>query len=137
MLALLLAKLAVGVNVLRLTVPRPVSALNVPPVTVTSDNVKLLPGFSVKVKSMTLVSFVFKLALEDVMTTLGAVVSTKYLPLLATAVEVMVALMPLASWSVEPFKLSALLAMATPLLSFCPAVTVVINVKALLPEPET
>ena len=85
MLAVTLAKLAVGVNVLRLTVPRPVSAFNVPPVTETSDIVKLVPGSSVKVKSMTLVSSVFKLALEDVMATLGAVVSTAYCALSAKA----------------------------------------------------
>ena len=85
MLAVPLAKLAVGVKVLRRTVPRPVSALNVPPVTVTSDIAKLVPGSSVKVKQMTLVSSAFKLALEDVMATLGAVVSTAYSGLSATA----------------------------------------------------
>ena len=76
MLALPLAKLAVGVKVLRRTVPRPVSALNVPPLTVTSAKVKLMPGSSLKVKEITLVSPAFKLATEEVMVTLGAVVST-------------------------------------------------------------
>ena len=76
MLALPLAKLAVGVKVLRRTVPRPVSALNVPPLTVTSAKVKLMPGSSLKVKEITLVSPAFKLATDEVTITLGAMVST-------------------------------------------------------------
>ena len=76
MLAVPLAKLGVGVKVLRRTVPRPVSALKVPPVTVTSDKVKLVSGSSENVKQIRLVSPLFKLATDELMTTLGAVVST-------------------------------------------------------------
>ena len=96
-----------------------------------------LPGSSLKVKVMVAVWLEIKVAMSDVTATVGRVVSTKYLALSATADEVMVALLPLASLSVAPFKLSALNAMATPLLSFCKAATVVVNTKTLVSEPDT
>jgi len=71
------------------------------------------------------------------LTSVGAVVSTKYLGLSATAAEAMVASLPFASVIVAPLRLSALRARATPLLSFWRAATVVVKTKALLPEPET
>ena len=95
-----------------------------------------LPGSSLKVKVKVAVCEEFKVAVSDVIATVGRVVSTKYFVLSSTAAEVMLALLPLASLSVAPFKLSALLAMATPLLSFCITTTVVVNINALVPEPE-
>ena len=78
-----------------------------------------------------------KVAVSDVTATVGRVVSTKYLALSVTAVEVMVAWLPLASLRVALFKLSALMAIATPLASVCPAVMVVVKTSAVVPEPET
>jgi hypothetical protein len=124
MLAVPDARFGLGVNVAVLRVPVPLRLPNVPPLTLTSPafeaHVKLLPGSSLKVKVMVAVSPVFKVAVLEVMAKLGAVVSTKYLTLSATATEVMVASLPLASLMVELFRLSALIAMATPVLSFCP-----------------
>ena len=71
------------------------------------------------------------------MLTLGAVVSTTYSALLATAMDVMALVLPALSFKVAPFKLSAFKAMATPSVSFCPLTTVVLNTKLLVPEPDT
>ena len=113
----------------------------VPPLTLTSPKpdaqTKLLPGSSLKLKVMVAVSPVLKAAELDVMVSEGAVVSTKYLALSVTATDVNVASLPWASLSVAPFKVKALSAMATPVMSFCPTSTVVLKIKALVPEPDT
>ena len=80
MLALLLAVLAVGVNVAFRVSPVPLIAPNVPPATpmspVEPSHTNVLLGFSLKVKVMVAVSPVFKLDLLLVMVTVGGVVST-------------------------------------------------------------
>ena len=121
MLAEPLAKLAVGVKVLRRTLPKPVSALRVPPVTVTSAKEKLVPGSSVNVKQMRLVSPVFKLEAEEVMTTLGAVVSTGYKMLSATLTLPKVTLLPSTLFNVLPLRVRAADGIEMPLASSCPA----------------
>ena len=130
-------KMAVRVRGLLVVLRAP----NVPPVTTKSptlpSHINELPGSSLKVKVMVAVWAEIKVAVSEVTATVGRVVSTKYLVLSTTAAEVMVALLPLASLMLAPFKLSALGAMATPLLSFCKAATVLVNTKALVPEPDT
>ena len=121
MLAVPLAKLGVGVKVLRRTVPSPVSALKVPPVTVISAKEKLVSGSSENVKQIKLVSPLFKLAAEEVMTTLGAVVSTGYKKLSATLALPSVTLLPGTLFKVLPLSVSAAEGMAMPLASSCPA----------------
>ena len=121
MLAVPLAKLGVGVKVLRRTVPRPVSALNVPPVTVMSKSVKLVPGSSENVKLMSEVSPLFKLATAEVMTTLGAVVSTGYKMLSAALALPKLRLLPGTLFKVLPLSVRAAEGIAMPLASSCPA----------------
>ena len=121
MLAEPLAKSAVGVKVLRRTFPKPVSALRVPPVTVTSAKEKLVPGSSVNVKQMRLVSPVFKLEAEEVITTLGDVVSTGYKMLSATLTLPKVTLLPGTLFKVLPLRLIAADGIEIPLASSCPA----------------
>ena len=141
MLAMPDATLGVGVKVAVRVSPVPLMLPRVPPLTLTSPKpdaqTKLLPGSSLKLKVMVAVSPVLKAAELDVMVSEGAVVSTKYLALSGTDAEVMMAALPLASLRVAPFRLSALTVRATPLLSFCPAATVVLKTKVLVPEPET
>ena len=121
MLAEPLAKLAVGVKVLRRTLPKPVSALRVPPVTVTSVNVKLVSGSSVNVKQIRRVSPAFKLKAEEVMTTLGAVVSTGYKMLSATLALPKVRLLPGSLFNVLPLRVMAADGIEMPLASSCAA----------------
>ena len=120
MLAVPLATLLLGVKMLRRTVPRPVSALKVPPVTVTSVMPKLVPGSSENVKQTRLVSPLFKVESADVMTTLGAVVSTAYKMLSVAMVLVSVTALPAWLLSVLPFSVRAVKGMAMPLASSCP-----------------
>jgi len=133
--------LAVGVNVAVRVKPVTLMLPSVPPLTTTSPELdaqtKLLPGSSLKVNVMLAVSPDFKVATSEVMLTLGAVVSTKYSGLLATAIDVMTLVLPALSFKVAPFKLSALMAMATPSVSVWPLSMVVLNTKALVPEPDT
>jgi hypothetical protein len=72
-----------------------------PPLTTKSPVVPFqtneLPGSSLKLKVMVAVWAEIKVAVSDVTATVGRVVSTKYLALSVTAVEVMVAWLPLAS----------------------------------------
>ena len=79
MLALPLAKFAVGVNTAVRVRPVPLMALNEPPFTVMSpaepSHVKLLPGFSEKVKVMLAVSPALSVDTLLVMLTVGAKVS--------------------------------------------------------------
>ena len=141
MLTLPLPKLAVGVNTAVRVKPVPLIGPKVPPVTSTSpalpSHAKLVPGSSEKVNVMLAVSPALRVATSLAMPTVGAVVSTKYLALSVTAAEVMMALLPLASFRVALFKLSALMAMATPLASVWPAAMVVVNSSAVVPEPDT
>ena len=129
--------MAVRVSVLPVVLRAP----KVPPVTSKSptlpSHVKELPGSSLKVKVMIAVCAAFKVPVSEEIATVGRVVSTKYLALSGTDAEVMMAVLPLASLRVAPFRLSALTVRATPLLSFCPAATVVLKTKVLVPEPET
>ena len=115
--------------------------LKVPPLSTTSPaleaHTKLLPGSSLNVKAMAAVSPDFKVAKSEVMLTLGAVVSTKYSGLLATAIDVMTLVLPALSFKVASFKLSALTAMATPSVSVWPLAIVVLNTNSLVPEPDT
>ena len=140
MLALPLARLAVGVNTAVRVRPVPLMAPRVPPVTTTSPVVpsqaKLEPGSSENVKVILAVSPALSVGTLLEMLTVGAVVSTKYLALSAIATEVMVALLPLASLSVALFKLSALMAMATPFESVWPEAMVVLKTNAVVPEPD-
>ena len=133
--------LAVGVNVAVRVKPVPLMLPSVPPLTTTSPELdaqtKLLPGSSLRVKVMLAVSPDFKVATSEVMLTLGSVVSTKYSGLLATAIDVMPLVLPALSFKVAPFKLSALMAIATPSVSVWPLAMVVLNTKALVPEPDT
>ena len=71
------------------------------------------------------------------MVSVGEVVSTKYWGLLTMVMELVVALLPDASSSVELFKLRALAAMATPSESVWPLAMEAVKTKALEPEPET
>lgn len=141
MLAVPETTLAVGVNVAVRVKPVPLILPRVPPLTTTSPaldaQTKLLPGSSLNVKVMAAVSPDFKVVTSEVMLTLGAVVSTKYSGLLATAIDVMTLVLPALSFKVAPFKLSALTAMATPSVSVWPLAMVVLNTKALVPEPDT
>ena len=121
MLALPLAKLGVGVKVLRRTLPSPVSALKVPPETVMSESVKLVPGSSENVKLMSEVSPLLKLATAEVMTTLGAVVSTGYKMLSATLALPKVRLLPGTLFNVLPLRVMAADGIEMPLASSCPA----------------
>ena len=121
MLTVPLDKLAVGVKVLRRTVPSPVSALKVPPETVMSESVKLVPGSSENVKQIKVVSPLFKLATAEVMTTLGAVVSTGYKMLSATLALPKVRLLPGTLFKVLPLSVRAAEGTAIPLASSCPA----------------
>ena len=79
MLALPLAKLAVGVNTAVRMSPVPLMAPSVPPVTATSPVVpfhaKLVPGSSLKVKVMLAVPPALTAETLDVMATDGATVS--------------------------------------------------------------
>ena len=133
--------LAVGVNVAVRVKPVPLMLLSVPPLTTTSPaldtHTKLLPGSSLKLKVMFAVSPDFKVATSDVMLTVGAVVSTTNSGLLATSMDVMALVLPVLSFKVAPFKLSAFKAMATPSVSVWPMRMVVLNTKALVPEPDT
>ena len=141
MLAVPETTLAVGVKVAVRVKPVPLMLLKVPPLSTTSPaleaHTKLLPGSSLNVKVMAAVSPDFKVATSEVMLTLGAVVSTKNSGLLATAIDVMTLVLPALSFKVAPFKLSALMAMATPSVSVWPLAMVVLNTNALVPEPDT
>ena len=141
MLAVPDTTLAVGVNVAVRVKPVPLMLLKVPPLSTTSPaleaHTKLLPGSSLNVKVMAAVSPDFKVATSEVMLTLGAVVSTKYSGLLATAIDVMTLVLPALSFKVAPFKLSALMEMATPSVSVWPLAMVVLNTNSLVPEPDT
>ena len=141
MLAVPETTLAVGVKVAVRVKPVPLMLLKVPPLSTTSPaleaHTKLLPGSSLNVKAMAAVSPDFKVAKSEVMLTLGAVVSTKYSGLLATAIDVMTLVLPALSFKVAPFKLSALMEMATPSVSVCPLAMVVLNTNSLVPEPDT
>ena len=141
MLAVPETTLAVGVKVAVRVKPVPLMLLKVPPLSTTSPaleaHTKLLPGSSLNVKVMAAVSPDFKVAKSEVMLTLGAVVSTKYSGLLATAIDVMTLVLPALSFKVAPFKLSALMAMATPSVSVWPLAMVVLNTNSLVPEPDT
>ena len=121
MLALPDRTLLVGVKVAVRRSPVPLMLPKVPPLTMTSpalaDHTKLLPGSSLKVKDMTAVSPAFSAATSLVLLTEGAVVSTKYFELSATATEESTLLLPAGSLSVAPFRVSALSAMATPSVS--------------------
>ena len=121
--------------------PVVLSALKVPPETTTSplvpSHTKLLPGSSLKVKVIVAVWPEIKALVLLVTVAVGRVVSTKYLPLSATAKEVMLLLLPEASCKVPPLSASAFTPMATPLLSLWPLATVAVNTNALLPEPDT
>ena len=121
MLAVPLSKLGVGVKVLRRTSPSPVSALKVPPETVMSASVKLVPGSSENAKLMSEVSSLFKLATAEVMTTLGAEVSTGYKMLSATLALPNVRLLPSTLFKVLPLSVRATEGMPMPLASSCPA----------------
>ena len=81
MLAVPLAKLAVGVKTAVRVRPVPLMAPKLPPETNTSPELpsqaKLLPGSSENVNVMVAVSPIFKFDFEDVTATVGAVVSTK------------------------------------------------------------
>ena len=116
-------------------------APKVPPLTTKSPAAPFqtneLPGSSLKVKVMVAVCAEIKVAVSEVTANVGRVVSTKYLALSVTAVDVKVALLPLASCSVAPLRLRALIARATPFASFWPVVMVELKTKALVPEPET
>lgn len=101
------------------------------------SHAKLVLGSSEKVNVMLAVSPALSVARLLTMFKVGAVVSTKYLALSATATEEMVAVLPLASLRVALFKLSALMAIATPLPSVWPAAMVVVNSNAVVPEPDT
>ena len=132
---------AVGVNVAVRVKPVPLMLPKVPPLTSTSPELdahtKLLPGSSLNVKVMAAVSPVFKALTSEVMLTVGAVVSTKYSGLLATAMDVMTLVLPALSFRVAPFKVRAFNAMATPSVSFCSLAMVVLNTSAVVPEPDT
>ena len=121
--------------------PVVLSAPKVPPETTKSPLVpfqtKLLPGSSEKVNVMVAVWPEINALVLLVTVAVGRVVSTKYLPLSATAKDVMLLLLPEASFKVPPLRLSASAPMATPLLSLCPLATVAVKTKALLPEPDT
>ncbi len=121
--------------------PVVLSAPKVPPVTTKSPLVpfqtKLVPGSSLKVNVMVAVWPEINALVLLVTVAVGRVVSTKYLPLSATAKDVMLLLLPEASFKVPPFRLSASALRATPLVSFCPLATVDVKTKALLPEPDT
>ena len=73
--------LAVGVKTAVRERPAPKTALSVPPEICTSpaapSQVKLLPGSSENVKVMLAVTPAFKTLTSEVMTTVGALVSTK------------------------------------------------------------
>ena len=130
-----------GVRVAVRVSPAPLMLLKVPPLMTTSPvlyaQTKLLPGSSLKVKVMAAVSPAFKVATSDTMLTLGDIVSTKYSGLLATAIDVMTLVLPALSFKVAPFKLSALMEMATPSVSVWPLAMVVLNTNSLVPEPDT
>ena len=121
--------------------PVVLSAPKVPPVTTKSPLVpfqtKLVPGSSLKVNVMVAVWPEINAPVLLVTVAVGRVVSTKYLPLSATAKDVMLLLLPEASFKVLPFRLSASASRATPLLSLSPLATVAVKIKALLPEPDT
>ena len=102
-----------------------------------ADHTKLLPGSSLKVKVMAAVSPALSVATSLVMLTEGALVSTKYFELSATAIDVMTLLLPAASFKVAPFNVKALSAIATPSTSVWPLTIVVENNNVLVPEPET
>ena len=141
MLAVPDTTLVVGVNMAVRVKLVPLMLLKVPPLSTTSPaldaHTKLLPGSSLNVKVMAAVSPDFKVAKSEVMLTLGAVVSTKYSGLLATAIDVMTLVLPALSFKVASFKLSALTAMATPSVSVWPLAMVVLNTNSLVPEPDT
>ncbi len=122
MLAVSLAKFAVGLKIAVLVSPVPLSAPKVPPKTSTSPVVpfheKLEPGSSENVKLMAAVSPIFKLDKIELIVSVGEVVSTKNCAFGAMAMAKTVALLPAASLSVAPFKLKALEAIATPSASF-------------------
>ena len=101
------------------------------------SHTKLLPGSSEKVNVMVAVWPEINALVLLVTLAVGRVVSTKYLPLSVTANEVMLLLLPEASFKVPPLRLSALAPRATPLVSFCPLATVAVKTNALLLEPDT
>ena len=133
--------LAVGVKVAVRVKPVPLILPKVPPLTSTSPaldaHTKLLPGSSLNVKVMAAVSPAFKALISEVMLTVGAVVSTKYSGLLATAMDVMTLVLPALSFRVAPFKVRAFNGMATPSVSICPLAMLVLKTSAVVPEPET
>ena len=75
MLALPLARPAVGVKVAVRVNPVPLIAPKLPLLTTTSPNTKLLPGSSLKVKVIAAVSPAFSVDLSLVIVKLGGVVS--------------------------------------------------------------
>ena len=140
-LAMSLARFAVGVKTAVLESPVPLIASKLPPVTATSPVVpfhkKLELGSSENVKVRVAVSPIFKAFKSELIVSVGKVVSTKNCALGAMAMDVMAALLPAASLSVAPFKLRALEAMATPSASFWPLAMVLAKMNELVPEPET
>ena len=121
--------------------PVPLMAPKLPPVTTTSPEVpshaKLVSGSSEKVNVMLAVVPIVREEISDVIVTVGGVVSTMYAALLLTANKSMLLVLPLASLRVAPFNRSALAGMATPSVSVWPLTMVVVNSKALVPEPDT
>ena len=97
MLAVPLAKLAVGVNIAVRVRPVPLMALSEPPVASTSPTVpfqaKLLPGSSENEKVIVAVSPIFKALVLLLISTEGAKVSMLMLDVLPAA-----PLLPAASW---------------------------------------
>ena len=141
MLALPLAKLASGVNTAVRVRPVPVRALKVPPVTAISpalpSHAKLLPVSSDNVKVMLAVSPAFKRLMSEVITTVGAVVSTKKSGLAMTAALVITQAFPAASDTTAPLRNKALSGNDTPSVSLRPDTMLAVNVQVLVPVPET
>ena len=141
MLALPLAKLALGVNTAVRVRPVPVSALIVPPVTTTSptlpSHAKLLPVSSDNVKVMLAVSPAFNTPMSEVMITVGTVVSTKNSGLAMMAALLMTQALPAVSDKMAPLRVKALSGNDTPSMSLRPATMVAVKTQVLVPVPDT
>ena len=124
MLAVPLAKLALGVKVTVRVRPLPLMALSEPPVASTSPTVpfqaKLLPGSSENVKVMMADSSFFNVEKLDVMPTEGDAVSTRYKTLSASLALPNAKALPAALLNVLPLRLTASVGMEMPLVSSCP-----------------
>ena len=141
MLAFPLAQLALGVKTAVRVRPVPVSALKVPPVTMTSptlpSHAKLLPVSSDNVNEMLVVSPAFNSRMSEVMTTVGMVVSTKYSGLAITAGLLMAQALPAASDKMAPLRVKALRGSDTPSSSLRPAAMLAEKTQFCVPEPDT